>query len=405
MIQIFSCFTKIGLQPLDFIRVLNDIRMSGNKFLILEGKIGLLSAAGIVSLDIDTLKWISCNVVNYENSFDHGADLFVSNNDIFYIINHNIRHMGWENKIELGIITMHPENYESKLFKFCKQVEDVIKITVDGRRVRHFNFGWYQSGTNWEVTSRIYPSGKFSRAVYNDKEVSAANLIKVNTFKELLIMISRSKPLSLSLKPTSVNSNYESSVRILLNNDLLYSDISQNSYKLTPLAKKMINGSHWMTILLTKTLINNGVPLEKIIWSLSEDSEEVDCVVDFRGKTWIFELKDKPFEAGHAHPFIYRAIKYKADKIIIFTTDKVGPNARKIFKDISNNYRAAIDIDSPIFIEGTSSLDDKISDLIKNETISLVNKKKKELNVLTSTNLTPLFNKLFDDYKHSGKKI
>src|SRR5690606_11171705 len=86
---------------------------------------------------------------------------------------------------------------------------------------------------------------------------------------------------------------------------------------------------------ITKELVENGIPETSIIWSLSDEGEEVDCVVEFKGKIWIFELKDRDFGPGDAHPFVYRGMKYNADKVIIFTSGRVSEDARKVFEKVS----------------------------------------------------------------------
>lgn len=444
MIEIYSCTTNFGLRSLDFVNTLYHLRLNGNKFMILEGKIGMLSALNIDFINKDIFNWISRNIIDYENRTAHCADIFIDDGDLLYIINHESN--GWENgnKLELGIITTSQKRGQLKLLKFSNDIINSIKTIIDKRRIRYYDLKWYVNGPNWEIRSRLFPEGKFIPSYLLENEVLAATLLNDNTVKECLINISKFKFYSPMLnidKKQEHNqvmftkllehnlisnalqiqcSKNPKHLKIILtdkNNKLstlnnenckicgnLYSDTNlTHGFSLSQLGKKMIKGSNWMTISLTNCLHKNGIPLDKIIWSLSEDSEEVDCIAEYKGKIWIFELKDKSFEAGNAHPFIYRAIKYKADKIVIITSDKVSPDAKKIFKDIARKYRAALDIDEPIFIEGLENMDKIISNMVKKEVQFQIDEKHKELRKLTLVDFSPIFNMLFSNYLQNRK--
>jgi hypothetical protein len=89
-----------------------------------------------------------------------------------------------------------------------------------------------------------------------------------------------------------------------------------------------------MTIWVTNLLVQLGVPLVSVLWNLSESGEEVDIVVEFLGQLCIFELKDREFGAGDAHPFNYRRVRYRAEKAIVVTADKVSVDAKRILKEL-----------------------------------------------------------------------
>src|SRR5690606_23966609 len=155
-----------------------------------------------------------------------------------------------------------------------------------------------------------------------------------------------------------------------------YSDeLIQDTFSLTELGRKLMSGSHWMTLLLTKELVENGIPETSIIWSLSDEGEEVDCVVEFKGKIWIFELKDRDFGPGDAHPFVYRGMKYNADKVIIFTSGRVSEDARKVFEKVSYGRISRANPAHPLYIEGLTSLKPSIEKLVKNENLLYVREK------------------------------
>jgi hypothetical protein len=72
-----------------------------------------------------------------------------------------------------------------------------------------------------------------------------------------------------------------------------------------------------MTIWVTHKLSELGVPSEAVLWNLSESGDEIDIVVEFLGQLWIFELKDREFGSGDAHPFNYRRVRYHAQKQLL----------------------------------------------------------------------------------------
>lgn len=409
--------------------------------MVLEGKIGMLSAVGIDINETDSLKWISKNQIDYENNKVHQADIFIDGSDFIYIINHESM---WDTgaKIELGIISDNPAVGKKKLYKYAEQISEAINSTIDKRKVRIKDKGWYINGPNWEITSRCFPEGKFIKSSFQEEEINAAELFKENSIKEFLYNIGDRKiyistpdqnkeviseilsdTISYGIVSHAVQikcSNKCKSQKIILTdknyewlnlgeycpscNNQYNKKVSIMGYAITPLGIKLKNGSHWMTILLTACLFKNGVSLDKIIWSLEKDGEEVDCVVDFKGKIWIFELKDKTFPAGKAHPFLYRAIKYKADKIIIVTTESLGPDAKRIFKDISREYRGNFELDKITYIEGLENMDTIISKMINDEIKKQINQKHKELKLLTSVDFYPVIEKQFGSYFHKPEK-
>lgn len=434
MIEIFTCFANLRLDSVKFVKLLNCLRTEGKELVLLESKIKVLSIAGINLLDKGMIEWISRNRTDYNNPSDHSSDLFIENHDLYFIINHHIASIG-KDTLEIGLITKDSKNGKTNLSKFSYQVTDAIKNSIDGRQHRHYDLGWYVTKPHYELQYRLNWNKKYFATSLAENKLKTAAILKYREVRDTLIKISRSKYAKLE-KTDSLSEN--KIISCLLANGLIerglqvsckngsrpydfvitdddYNFPSENKsickkcsnvytnenlqkgFALTALATELIETSNWMTILLTQSLYTNGIPLTNIIINLSEDSEEIDCIVDFKGKNWIFELKDSSFDAGHAHPFIYRAIKYKAKKIVIVTTEKVSPDARKIFKEILSSYSAAIDFDEVVYIEGIENLDDRITEILRKERIDLINKKIKELGILTSINLRPIYKKLFNE--------
>jgi hypothetical protein len=105
-------------------------------------------------------------------------------------------------------------------------------------------------------------------------------------------------------------------------------------YVPTPLLKKMLDQSYWMTTQLVQQLAALGVPLNKILLNLQEGAEEVDAFVDLDGKLVMFELKDNEFSMGHAYPFGGRIGLYKPDFAFIVASKGIAPDVREYFKRV-----------------------------------------------------------------------
>jgi hypothetical protein len=146
------------------------------------------------------------------------------------------------------------------------------------------------------------------------------------------------------------------------------SEILTEGYLVSELGRRLLKSSHWMTVWLTLRLFELGIS-DSIMWNLEESGEEVDILADFLGDLWIFELKDREFGPGDAHPFRYRQARYGAKAAIIVTTDKVSPEAKRIFMELG---KAAGDKSSagvPLYIEGLDEVTAKLSNLM-NETVT-----------------------------------
>jgi hypothetical protein len=128
-------------------------------------------------------------------------------------------------------------------------------------------------------------------------------------------------------------------------------------YSLSPLGQKLVQKSHWMTVWVTDRLRAAGIPMESILWNLSESGEEVDILLEFLNEIWIFELKDRTFSAGDAYPFNYRRSRYGADGAFIVTTDHVASDARRVFDELFDQSAATPRFPKPTYVEGLAKLE------------------------------------------------
>ena len=123
------------------------------------------------------------------------------------------------------------------------------------------------------------------------------------------------------------------------------------------IGKRLIQGSHWLTIYVTSRLLKLGVERQSILWNVEHSGEEVDILAEFMGRLWIFELKDRDFGSGDAHPFNYRKVRYNANEAVVVTSGKVLADARKVFQDLSDGARRMSAANrSPLYVEGLEAV-------------------------------------------------
>lgn len=443
MIEVTNCYCEINLDTGDFTKILKGMNEAGFASVIWQSKAAFLSAAGITVFDKDILDWIGYYNVSWAGSFIYRADLFVESEDIVYIIDGPSGSNDRDRGVEIGVISENSIAAGKLLEKYVRQFEASLKAKIDGRKVRHMTLKWYEFPNNARIDTHVSFYKNFTYSLMNEAEIHAASQLRDVESRQVLRKIALHDTAKIfDIKGDQRDAVMET-VRKLISWKLVESkfiitckknsqaialvqskeeitgpgsnglhcphcsrsfieESINESFILSELGRKMNEGSHWMTVLLTDTLLESGVPEKSIIWNITQDSEEVDCVVEFFGKVWIFELKDRNFESGDAHPLSYRAVKFKADKVIIFTTANVSKEARKVFDDVAMQSRNGPG-DIPLYIEGISSLKPTIGTLIKNETLMRVRDKAKQISRFAGIDCSPIFSALFGKYIHQHK--
>jgi hypothetical protein len=150
------------------------------------------------------------------------------------------------------------------------------------------------------------------------------------------------------------------------------------AYSISKLGQDLAQSSHWMTIWVTKRLVNLGIPEEQIVWTVASGSEEIDIAVSFLGELWIFELKDREFGVGDALPFNYRhRVQYQAEEAMVITTEKVSPDAQRVLGEMADGAKPSgpaswallqdkPNSSKPILIEGLETVDQRLKASLDN---------------------------------------
>jgi hypothetical protein len=298
-----------------------------------------------------------------------------------------------------SIFEIHHHTRDSGLEDILIKVENAIKAQVDGRRVRGMNFDWKEVKPHSK--RRLLRANRFSEEKLTMKEPDLT-LTQLEQAKLLVSNKHRSFLLSLAQigKARSVDaatiSNQEITQPLLekqlirkeyivtcrqdsrtlcsvpdekdIGNYMLCTtcgrnfkdELIQEIYALTADTKKLINGSHWMTIWITNLLDNSGISKEKIKWNAAAGDDELDIIAEIQGMNVFFELKDRQFGLGDAYPFGFRLERYGGEMGVVLTMDKVAAEAQKFFEEQSTRRAGRIE-----YLEGEKSITEGLPDLIE----------------------------------------
>lgn len=326
------------------------------------------------------------------------GDVFMVDGEIYYITarNDQTRRSGMVfdepdddvDSLEVGLITQHPGGADDRLRSFADRVVDSFRKVMDGRRFRHLSFDWSEpsgpSGRSAELRARLEAQGgavRFSGPEYDEDSAAAVEKLAKSDLRQLLLEINSSggfaleadivssrsgdavpalqelvdaglvqashlvqcrkssRPLTRIEDPAELAQGPAASLRCATCDRLFSEELMLQGYGSTTLGRGLTDGSHWMTIWVTKRLVALGVPMDQIMWNMEEASEEIDLVVEFLGELWIMELKDRDFDPRDAHSLNYRRVRYQPDQTLVITTGRVSTDAKRIFEDVANEER------------------------------------------------------------------
>jgi len=437
MWKILNVHTNQALDINDFCSCIQELNEGKYKSAIWQSKIAMLSAVGITMIDKEVLTWIGYFRQGEASHFIYDADVFKVEHGLIYIINRRR-----DNKIEAGIITKDNDLGFKELGRFCNSFTASLKKKLDGRKLRHMKMGWHHFNKNDKIAAQVSFYKQFTFPIMLEEEIRLSEILKEEQIRFSLTLISKSGTIKENELQTRFKMISAKNLVILLNNSLIAEnyviscrknntqlgviqsqeqlinfknlkcpscgksfteELLTKQYSISDIGKKMITGSHWMTIWITKILLEHGVDEKSIIWNLSDASEEIDCAVQFNGRIWIFELKDRNFESGDAQRLGHRAIKFKADKAIVVTTGSISADAKNVIADLSAEKLLYKNGWSPFYIEGIDKADNNITKLINNEIVFNIQEKCKLIGKFSTVDLGPLFHKLFGQYSYTHK--
>lgn len=252
---------------------------------------------------------------------------------------------------------------------FAKVVEDQAREQLDGRRLRGMTWNWatvaldslssrtrvgrrpvnglkkkpvelhdgdteiaelLQSSETRAFVRRLAQLGKARSvdAVADTSGVSAQALMEHGAIRQEFLLVCRQDSHTLCTvqdRQEIENSGFNCSICGRKFPD----ELVQEVYALTDLGRRMLNSSHWMTVWVTKALMDLGVPKQAIAWGGTAGEDELDIIVELFGGEVFFELKDREFGLGDAYPFSSRVQRYGGTAGVVISTEGVAEEVKK----------------------------------------------------------------------------
>jgi DNA-binding transcriptional ArsR family regulator len=332
--------------------------------------------------------------------------------------------------LHVGLVSADPEadtqTVENRLAEFTGAIEVAAMSSLDGRKARHLKFEWAPVGGGEDrlevLCARLTEEGggRFSSPEADDAAVQGAATLADPAARELLRELSEvgfaresdmlarrgsreeefraslgalkaaglvttefmlqcrksSTPLTRLASRDQLADPTVGSLKCAACNRRFAEELLSEGHLVADLGRSLLRGSHWMTVWVTQRFLELGVPAEAIVWNLEESGEEVDILVGFLGRLWILELKDREFGPGDAHPFSYRRARYRADEAIVISTDKVSPEAKRIFGELASQGRGRLQRQrpdgrgEPTYIEGLDQVGPVLQQAIDNASVA-----------------------------------
>jgi hypothetical protein len=353
---------------------------------------------------------------------DYAGDVFFRDTDLYYLLltSHSPREArGSADQaptLTVGLITEASDASAERLYHFAEVVSELTKGCVDGRRARHMRFNWAPDTAVGRQLQRFLatanPDGErtFDGPVLPEATVTAATVLAGDAaIRSLMVEISKgrfvraqhlvrsqrtgtdkveqsitrmkdatlivSRYLLLCRQNSTEITQFDSpeelaahgSLRHAACNRFFIDELLEEGYSLSEMGRTLITRSEWMTIWVAANLHARGVPTDAMLCNVAESGEEVDLVIEFVDELWIFELKDRNFEAGDAQRFHYRRVRYDPHRALIITTGKVSPDAKRVFEDLHREQDRVSMLRTgrvirPVFIEGLDAVPDALSE-------------------------------------------
>lgn len=145
----------------------------------------------------------------------------------------------------------------------------------------------------------------------------------------------------------------------------------EEALAITDLGRALLDGSRWLTLLLLEELQQVGVDLDHTLIEQQVGGDEIDCLAVIAGKLVFFELKDKDFSLGNAYSFGAKMGIIRPDHAAIFSTHKIGGDAREHFQRArlarrrrgAHSLAASGDSSDVHYLEGLERLRDGVQQL------------------------------------------
>lgn len=460
MIQTRSLTTQTKLEPNDLAPVLLRLSEDGWKPALLESQRAFLQLAGVAdkvpALPMRESKYgrrFPPGIIGGEVFFRDKDMYYVVTNvsgqvlwDRYITFRPYRGEETGQPQLEVGVVSSDGSGLDERLSVFARVFEDAVKSSLDGRKTRHMAFDWQELRPGTPRLDKLIQASQeqgvpsLARANLEQEETTAAQVLTSKSTRELFIDLSeagfareqdilgrkikthddiraalvelrqsglvnveyrleckqRGTPLTRLRDPQQLRS---AEVETLLCPSCGVSFAQERlveGYSLSDLGRKMCRQSHWMTIWVTHLLSNLGVSGDSVLWNISEAGEEVDLLMEFLGELWIFELKDREFGAGDAYPLNYRQVRYRANKAVVVTTEKVSRDAKRVFEELAREARRP-GWGGPIYIEGLDAAQEVMGREIAKAALRYASQRLAVISELSGYDLGAILSKRFGE--------
>jgi hypothetical protein len=100
------------------------------------------------------------------------------------------------------------------------------------------------------------------------------------------------------------------------------------------LLPKMLDKNYWMTVSVVRSLMNLGVPAEKIILNPSTVNDDIEILADLDGTLLMFNLKDAEYGIPHALSFTTRIGMHRPQMAFLVSTRGISADVKDHFKRV-----------------------------------------------------------------------
>jgi len=460
MIETRSLIAGIKLEPSDLPRVLLELSKKGWKPALLESQRVFLQLAGVADkMPMSPIResvfrrHFPPGMVSGDVFFQDEDVYYVITSLGGQVLLERFIRFGFYPKgkreqpqLEVGVVSRLCDGLAERLESFAAMFEEAVKASLDNYKTQGMKFDWHELRMGTPRIDKIIQASEeqgepnLSRANLVTEEVEAAQLLTSKSTRKLLIELSeagfareqdilgrkakareeistalnnlrqagllnveylleckqRGTPLTRLRDPQQLNNPEIGSLLCPSCGANFSQERLSEGYSLSDLGRRMSSQSHWMTIWVTKLLLELGVPQEAILWNISEAGSEVDLLVEFLGELWIFELKDREFGAGDAYALNYRQVRYRADRAIVVTTEKVSRDAKRVFDELARGARRPRWA-GPVYIEGLEAAREVLGKEIDKVALRYASQKLAVISELSGYNLGAILSERFGE--------
>lgn len=143
---------------------------------------------------------------------------------------------------------------------------------------------------------------------------------------------------------------------------LFSEELHEEVIGITDFGTELIDGSHWLTILVLDLLLSMGIPKSHIRVGITDITGETDILFCIGQNLTLVELKDRDFNLSDGYKLNARIDSFGADAAVVITTKKVTNDVKKFLQDLSRKYKTPV-----IFIEGSDSFEEKLKKKITDD--------------------------------------